>query len=74
MSVVAAKGFAANGIAAGIKPDGRDLAVLLADAPAVTSAVFTGNLAAAVAFVRSLRGDQNATWDPTPRESVKLSG
>lgn len=47
MSVVAAKGFSANGIAAGIKDGERDLAVILSDGPAVTAARFTTNLAAA---------------------------
>lgn len=47
VSIVAAKGFSANGIAAGIKDGDRDLAVLLSDEPVVTAARFTKNLAAA---------------------------
>lgn len=47
MSVVAPAGFRAAGVAAGIKPDGPDVAVILADRPAAAAAVFTRNLAAA---------------------------
>lgn len=46
MSVVAAEGFRAAGVRAGVKKSGRDVAVVLADAPAVTAAVFTTNQAA----------------------------
>ncbi|HSJ71846.1 MAG TPA: bifunctional glutamate N-acetyltransferase/amino-acid acetyltransferase ArgJ [Acidimicrobiia bacterium] len=46
MSVVAAEGFRAAGVSAGVKRSGRDVAVVLADAPAVTAAVFTTNQAA----------------------------
>ncbi|GMQ93418.1 MAG: bifunctional glutamate N-acetyltransferase/amino-acid acetyltransferase ArgJ [Acidimicrobiia bacterium] len=47
MSVTAARGFLASGVACGIKPEGLDLAVVLADQPAVTAAVFTRNQFAA---------------------------
>lgn len=47
MSVVAPRGFRAAGVDAGIKPDGPDVAVVVADAPSVAAAVFTRNLAAA---------------------------
>lgn len=49
MSVVAAKGFVASGLAAGIKPDGVfDLALVVAEAgPVAAAATFTTNLAAA---------------------------
>jgi glutamate N-acetyltransferase/amino-acid N-acetyltransferase len=47
MSVVAARGFRAAGIEAGIKPDGPDVAVIIADRPARAAGVFTQNLAAA---------------------------
>ena len=47
MSVTAPKGFRAAGVAAGIKPEARDLAVILADRGAVGAGVFTRNQAAA---------------------------
>lgn len=48
MSVTAPAGFAATGIAAGIKPEGRlDLAVVAATDPAIGAAVFTTNRAEA---------------------------
>ncbi len=43
-SVTAARGFRADGIAAGIKPSGKkDLALIVSDAPATVAAVFTRN-------------------------------
>ena len=47
MSVVAARGFRAAGIDAGIKPDGSDVAVIIAERPVPAAGVFTRNLAAA---------------------------
>ncbi len=47
MSVVAARGFTAAGVRAGIKADGLDLAVVIADRPAAAAAVLTTNQAAA---------------------------
>jgi glutamate N-acetyltransferase/amino-acid N-acetyltransferase len=47
VSITAAKGFAAAGIACGIKHEALDVAVLVADKSAVTAAVFTRNQAAA---------------------------
>ena len=47
MSVTAPEGFRAAGVAAGIKPEGPDLAVIIADHPAVGAGVFTRNQAAA---------------------------
>jgi glutamate N-acetyltransferase/amino-acid N-acetyltransferase len=48
VSVVAASGFRAAGVAAGIKPEGLpDLALVAADQPAPAAAVFTVNRAAA---------------------------
>ncbi|MGI9643551.1 MAG: bifunctional glutamate N-acetyltransferase/amino-acid acetyltransferase ArgJ [Acidimicrobiia bacterium] len=47
MSVVASLGFRAAGVASGIKPDGRDLAVVVADRPAAAAGVFAQNQAAA---------------------------
>ena len=48
MSVLAASGFSAGGAAIGIKGGGRlDAAIVVADAPAVTAAVFTQNKACA---------------------------
>jgi glutamate N-acetyltransferase/amino-acid N-acetyltransferase len=60
MSVTAAKGFVAAGVAAGIKTDGLDIAVLVADRSCTTAAVFTKNQAAAAPVVlgrASLGGD-----------------
>src|SRR5439155_1749915 len=43
-SVTAARGFRADGIAAGIKPAGKkDLALIVSDVPAAVAAVFTRN-------------------------------
>ena len=48
MSVVAAKGFRAAGIAAGIKKNGKlDLALIVSDTPCVAAGTFTRNRAAA---------------------------
>lgn len=48
MSVLAAKGFTASGVAAGIKPDGMlDIAVVAAETAVPAAAVFTTNKAAA---------------------------
>lgn len=47
MSVTAPLGFRAAGVAAGIKPDRLDLALLVADQPASAAGVFTTNLATA---------------------------
>jgi glutamate N-acetyltransferase/amino-acid N-acetyltransferase len=47
MSVVAAQGFTAAGVACGIKPEGLDLAVVLADGAVAAAGVFTMNQAAA---------------------------
>ena len=56
MSVVAAAGFTAAGIAAGIKPDGMpDLAVVACPEGAVSAAVFTTNRAAAAPVALSRR-------------------
>ena len=56
MSVTAPQGFAAAGIAAGIKEgDVLDLAVVAADRPAVGAAVFTVNRAAGAPVVLSRR-------------------
>ena len=60
VSITAAKGFSAAGVAAGIKPDSLDVAVLVADKPAATAAVFTQNQAAAAPVVLG-------------RESLRLS-
>jgi glutamate N-acetyltransferase/amino-acid N-acetyltransferase len=60
VSVTAAEGFSAAGVAAGIKPDSLDMAVLVADRPAATAAVFTQNQAAAAPVVLG-------------RESLRLS-
>ncbi|MCL1600088.1 MAG: bifunctional glutamate N-acetyltransferase/amino-acid acetyltransferase ArgJ [Actinomycetia bacterium] len=51
MSVTAAIGFSAAGVAAGIKPDALDVAVIVADAPSPTAGVFTLNQAAAAPVV-----------------------
>ncbi len=53
MSVTAPKGFSAAGVACGIKPDALDLALLVAEQPAVTAAVFTQNQAAAAPVLLS---------------------
>ncbi|MEX2654816.1 MAG: bifunctional glutamate N-acetyltransferase/amino-acid acetyltransferase ArgJ [Acidimicrobiia bacterium] len=47
MSVVAAKGFRAAGLAAGIKRSGLDMALIAADEPVPAAAVFTTSLTAA---------------------------
>jgi glutamate N-acetyltransferase/amino-acid N-acetyltransferase len=51
VSVTAARGFAAAGAAAGIKADALDIAVLVADRPCTTAAVFTKNQAAAAPII-----------------------
>ncbi len=51
MSVTAAVGFSASGVAAGIKPDALDIAVIVADEPVPTAGVFTLNQAAAAPVV-----------------------
>ena len=53
MSVTAAKGFSAAGVSAGIKLDSLDVAVLVADQPVSTAAVFTQNQAAAAPVILS---------------------
>lgn len=56
MSVTAAKGFVADGTACGIKSGGvPDLALVAAEAPVATAAVFTRNLAAAPPVALSRR-------------------
>jgi len=47
MSVVAAQGFSASGVASGIKAEGLDVAVVLSDRKAIGAGVFTTNQAAA---------------------------
>ena len=47
MSVTAAGGFSAAGVAAGIKPSGLDLALVVSDVTASAAGVFTTNRAAA---------------------------
>lgn len=47
MSVVAAEGFSAAGVASGIKAEGLDVAIVLSDRPAIGAGVFTTNQAAA---------------------------
>ncbi|MEE8457973.1 MAG: bifunctional glutamate N-acetyltransferase/amino-acid acetyltransferase ArgJ [Acidimicrobiia bacterium] len=54
MSITAARGFSAAGVACGIKRDALDLGLIVADRPVVTAAVFTRNQAEA-APVRSSR-------------------
>jgi glutamate N-acetyltransferase/amino-acid N-acetyltransferase len=51
VSVTAAVGFSASGVAAGIKPDALDIAVIVADEPVPTAGVFTLNQAAAAPVV-----------------------
>lgn len=53
MSVTAAQGFSAAGNASGIKRGALDVAVVVSDRPAVTSAVFTQNQAAAAPVILS---------------------
>ena len=64
MSVTAAKGFRAQGIAAGIKPSGRrDLAIIVNDGPSdAAAAVFTSNRfpAAPVLWSRQVIADGSA--------------
>ena len=45
--ITAPLGFRAAAVAAGIKPDGLDLALLVADRPCSAAGVFTTNLAQA---------------------------
>jgi glutamate N-acetyltransferase / amino-acid N-acetyltransferase len=47
VSITAPLGFRAAGVAAGIKPDRLDLALVAADAPCTAAGVFTSNLAQA---------------------------
>ncbi|MDQ0190101.1 bifunctional glutamate N-acetyltransferase/amino-acid acetyltransferase ArgJ [Alicyclobacillus cycloheptanicus] len=51
--VTAPVGFRAAGVAAGIKPSGRDVAVVLSDADATAAAVFTQSLVKAAPVVYS---------------------
>jgi glutamate N-acetyltransferase/amino-acid N-acetyltransferase len=53
VSVTAPKGFRASAVAAGIKPDRPDLALLCADAPCAAAGVFTTNRAQAAPVVVS---------------------
>jgi len=53
VSVTAPLGFRAAGVAAGIKPDRLDLALVVADAPCAAAGVFTANLAQAAPVVLS---------------------
>ncbi|HUO46382.1 MAG TPA: bifunctional ornithine acetyltransferase/N-acetylglutamate synthase, partial [Acidimicrobiia bacterium] len=56
MSVTAPDGFVAAGVSAGIKPDGLDLALVVAeDGPVPAAAVFTRNSAAAAPVLMSRR-------------------
>jgi glutamate N-acetyltransferase/amino-acid N-acetyltransferase len=52
-AITAPRGFRAAGVAAGIKPDGLDLAVLAADRPCAAAAVFTTNRAQAAPVIVS---------------------
>jgi glutamate N-acetyltransferase / amino-acid N-acetyltransferase len=54
-AITAPLGFRAAAVAAGIKPEGLDLALLAADAPCSAAAVFTTNLAQAAPVVVSRR-------------------
>ena len=71
MSVTAARGFSAAGIAAGIKTDALDIAVLVADGPCATAAVFTTNQAAAAPVVL---GRASLDSDSAKRAVVVNSG
>jgi glutamate N-acetyltransferase/amino-acid N-acetyltransferase len=51
VSVTAAIGFSASGVAAGIKPDALDVALIVADEPVPTAGVFTLNQAAAAPVI-----------------------
>jgi len=53
VSITAARGFAAAGVACGIKPGALDLGLIVTDQPAVTAAVFTQNQAAAAPVLSS---------------------
>ncbi len=53
VSITAANGFSAAGVAAGIKADALDVAVLVSDRSAATAAVFTRNQAAAAPVILS---------------------
>ena len=53
MSVTAASGFSAAGVACGIKPDGLDLAIVVSDRAATAAGVFTRNQAAAAPVLLS---------------------
>ena len=72
MSVVAARGFRANGVAAGIKSDGAlDLAVVIADEVIPTAAVFTTSQAPAAPVRLSAH---NVMTQPGSRAVVLNSG
>ena len=43
-SIDCPKGFRATGIAAGLKPDGKDIALIMSDHPAAAAGMFTTNL------------------------------
>lgn len=63
MSVTAPRGFRAGGIASGIKPAGAlDLALVVAETPAVGAAVFTTNRAAAAPVIVSRQHLAVDTW------------
>ena len=61
MSVTAAGGFRAAGVAAGIKPSGLDLALVVSDVTASAAGVFTTNRAAAAPVRLSRRHLATAT-------------
>ncbi len=72
VSVLAPDGFTAAGISAGIKPDGiLDVAVVAAEQPVPTAAVFTTNVAAAAPVRLSRR---NLAAGQTARAIVLNSG
>jgi glutamate N-acetyltransferase/amino-acid N-acetyltransferase len=53
VSITAPMGFSATGVACGIKPGALDLALVVAEQPAVTAALFTQNQAAAAPVLSS---------------------
>jgi glutamate N-acetyltransferase/amino-acid N-acetyltransferase len=61
VSVTAPKGFRAAAVAAGIKPDRPDLALLAADGPCTAAGVFTTNRAKAAPVVVSAEHLQSGT-------------
>lgn len=71
MSVVAARGFSASGVASGIKAEGLDVAIVLSDRGAIGAGVFTTNQAAA-APVRLSR--DHLAVSPATRAIVLNSG